>query len=172
MRQNDCREEGVRIGWRIMSDNSAPDLMRVVRFSIALSFAALAGFVGSIRQINPHARFEVDWIVLLAVVGGWFFGRWLSRTFLPEDDQPLSEEDEARRRGRLVKLGFFGLLPCGAILLGLIFLVGDASSGKQVDYFLGFAGAVVFLTALGWLLHRVVRFFDDKPEELPGQKEE
>ena len=156
-----------------MSENSTPDLMRVVRFSIALSFASLAGFMASIRQINPHARFAFDWIVIVALVAGWFFGAWFTRTFLPQDADAIHEEDELKRRARLTKLGFFGLLPCGAILLGMVFLVGDASSAKQYDYFFGFTAAVVFLTALGWILHRVVRFFEEKSEEeVPGDKKD
>jgi hypothetical protein len=154
-----------------MSENSAPDLMRVVRFSIALSFTGLAGFMSSIRQINPHARFEFDWIVVLALGFGWFFGAWFSRTFLPQNADALSEAEERRRRSRLAKLGFFGLLPSGAILMGLVFLVGDASSQKQYDYFLGFALAVVFLTALGWLLHKVVSFFEGKSGEAEDGQE-
>lgn len=145
-----------------MNENSTPDLMKVVRFSIALSFGGLSGFVASIRQINPHARFAFDWIVVLALVAGWFFGSWFVRTFLPLDAETLSAEDEKRRRTRLGKLGFFGLLPCGAILMGMVFLIGDASSEKQYDYFLGFTAAVVFLTALGWILHKVVNFFEEK----------
>jgi len=148
-----------------MSDNLAPDLMKVVRFSIALSFMGLAGFMSSIRQINPHARFEFDWIVVLALGFGWFFGSWFTRAFLPQDADMINEEDDRKRRSRLAKLGFFGLLPSGAILMGLVFLVGDASSKKQYDYFLGFALAVVFLTALGWLLHKVVTFFEGKSND-------
>lgn len=157
------RPDGGRV--RLMSEKSAPDLMKVVRFSLSLSFAGLAGFMSSIRQINPHARFAFDWIVVLALVFGWFFGSWFSKAFLPEESETLSKENEDARRGRLAKLGFFGLLPSGAILMGLVFLVGDASSEKQYDYFIGFALAVVFLTALGWVLHKVVNFFDDKSVE-------
>jgi FtsH-binding integral membrane protein len=156
-----------------MSANSTSDFMRLVRFSIALSFAGLAGFMSSIRQVNPHARFEFDWIVVLALVFGWFFGAWFTKAFLPQDEKAVSEEDDKVRRGRLAKLGFFGLLPSGAILMGLVFLVGDASSKKQYDYFLGFAGAVIFLTVLGWLLHRVVSFFEGMSDaEAPEEKKD
>ncbi len=156
-----------------MSANSASDFMKLVRFSIALSFAGLSGFMSSIRQINPHARFAFDWIVILALVFGWFFGAWFTKAFLPQDEKAVSDEDEKLRRGRLAKLGFFGLLPSGAILMGLVFLVGDASSKKQYDYFLGFAGAVVFLTVLGWLLHKVVNFFEGMSDgEAPEEKKD
>jgi len=156
-----------------MSANSASDFMKLVRFSIALSFAGLSSFMSSIRQINPHARFAFDWIVILALVFGWFFGAWFTKAFLPQDEKAVSDEDEKLRRGRLAKLGFFGLLPSGAILMGLVFLVGDASSKKQYDYFLGFAGAVVFLTVLGWLLHKVVNFFEGMSDgEAPEEKKD
>jgi hypothetical protein len=148
-----------------MSENSTPDLMKVVRFSVSLSLAGLAGFMASIRQINPHARFAFDWIVVLALVFGWFFGAWFCRAIFPVEGEVLSEEEDKRRRSRLSKLGFFGLLPTGAILLGMVFLVGDAPSEKQYAYFQGFAGAVLFLTALGWILYKVVSFFEGKSEE-------
>lgn len=128
--------------------------------------------MASIRQINPHARFAFDWLVVLALVFGWFFGAWICRAFLPAGEEVISEADDKQRRARLSKLGFFGLLPTGAILLGMVFLVGDASSKKQYDYFLGFAGAVVFLTALGWILHKVVRFFEEKSGEGPDERRE
>lgn len=155
-----------------MSENSTPDLMKLVRFSISLSLAGLAGFMASIRQINPQARFAFDWLVVLALIFGWFFGAWFGRTFLPLGDEVVSEQDDETRRSRLSKLGFFGLLPLGAILLGMVFLVGDASSKKQFDYFLGFAGAVVFLTALGWILHKVVNFFEEKSGEAPEERKD
>ncbi len=172
MRGGHCAGGAGKVGCLIMSENSTPDLMKVVRFSIAMSFAALAGFMSSIRQINPHARFEFDWIVVLALVFGGLFGAWFTKAFLPEDADKINEEDELKRRARLTKLGFFGLLPCGSILMGMVFLVGDASSQKRYDYFFGFAGAVVFLTALGWVLHRVVKFFEENSEEHPEERKD
>jgi hypothetical protein len=142
-----------------MNANSTPDLIKVVRFSVAMGFSGLAGFMASIRQINPHARFAFDWIVIVALVVGWLFGYQMCRVVLPVGDAPEHLTDE-KKRSRLIKVCFFGLLPCGVILLGLFTLVKDASNDRQFDYFLGFSGAVVFLTLLGYMLTKVVAFFE------------
>ncbi len=153
-----------------MNTNPAPDLIKVVRFSVAMGFSGLAGFMASIRQINPHARFAFDWIVVVALVLGWFFGYQMCRVVLPSGEAPEQLTDE-KKRSRLAKVCFFGLLPCGVILLGLFTLVRDASNARQLDYFLGFSGAVVFLTLLGYMLTKVVAFFEASSEPTKENKE-
>lgn len=147
-----------------MNENTAPDLLKVVRLSIALGFGGLAGFIASIREVNPHVHFVFDWVVALAIGFGVYFGLLLCRTFLTSTEE-TEQADEKRRKGRMIKLTFFGLLPCGAILMGLIFLVRGASTSRQLDYFVGFAGAVVFLTVLGWVLYRILGFFEQNSED-------
>ena len=142
-----------------MNSNSTPDLIKLVRFSVGMGFSGLAGFMASIRQINPHARFAFDWIVVIALVLGWFFGHQMCRVMLPsgEGTETLSQE---KKRSRIVKICFFGLVPSAAILAGLFALVHDASNQRQWDYFMGFTGAVIFLTLLGYMLTKVVAFFE------------
>jgi len=152
-----------------MNANPAPDLIKVVRFSVAMAFSGLAGFMASIRQINPHARFAFDWIVVVALVLGWFFGHQMCRVVLPAGEVPEVLTDE-KKRNRLAKACFFGLLPCGVILIGLFTLVHDAPNGRQFDYFLGFSGAVVFLTLLGYMLTKVVAFFEASSEPTDEDK--
>jgi len=75
--------------------------------------------------------------------------------------EPLTDE---KKRNRLAKVCFFGLLPSGVILAGLFTLVGGSSNTHRFDYFLGFTGAVIFLTLLGYMLTKVVAFFEASSE--------
>ena len=148
------------------SGNPTPDLRSVAAPGCAaISVAALAGLLGSIRQLNPALVLRMDAITLgLALLGGlagWRLGRELGRL----GRGSTGRQGVPGRDGRAVRLGF-GLLGV-ALLAGFGVAVFGLPASRRWDMVGGALLAVLVLGLGGLGLWRLSRIFGrpDDPAE-------
>lgn len=130
----------------------------VVKFASALSLGIMAGFIAAVRQVNPELRYAFDWIVVLAGVVTaalvWWFCAWA-----------LNAEAKADAGGQITRkhwrwLGWFALITLSGTALGFVLAVIPLSPERRSDIIQGTGMAIVFLTILGFIYWRVMRFFE------------
>lgn len=122
------------------------DFEKLVVWVSTFSIAALAGFLASIKQINPAVRFQFSALSVIA----FFVGGALTFVFLRSVLSPTK-----KHRALLV------LIVAVAALLGYFaFGIKNVSSENRRDVTIGTAAAVAVLAFLGWVLWRVSRFFE------------
>lgn len=119
---------------------------KLVIWVSTFSIAALAGFLASIKQINPAVSFQFSALSVIA----FFVGGTLTFVFVHSVLSP-----NKKHRALLV------LIVAVAALLGYFaFGIKNVSSENRMDVTVGTAIAVAVLAFLGWVLWRVSRFFE------------
>jgi len=128
------------------------DFLRVVKYGSALGLAGTAAFVASIRQLNPVARFELDWIVAVAfvvtgagVITGWklLFG----------------EGDTARApQGRRFAVAAF--LLGSATVASFAWSLKDLSPEKRNQVAIGALTGLAAVSVVGVIVWRLVCFLE------------
>lgn len=130
------------------SENSrqSRDFEKLVIWTSTFSIAVLAGFLASIKQVNPAVRFQFSALSVIA----FFVGGALTFVFVRSVLSP-----NKKRRALLV------VIVAVAALLGYFaFGIKNVSSENRRDVTIGTALAVAVLAFLGWVLWRVSRFFE------------
>jgi hypothetical protein len=129
------------------------DFLRVVKYGSALGLAGTAAFVASIRQLNPVARFELDWIVAVAfivtgvaVIAGWklVFGD--------------GREDAPAPRGRRFALA--ALLLGVATVASFAWSLKDLSPEKRNQVATGSLIGLAAVSVVGIIVWRLVCFLE------------
>lgn len=119
---------------------------KLVVWTSTFSIAVLAGFLASIKQVNPAVRFQFSALSVIAL----FVGGALTFVFLRSVLSP-----NKKRRALLV------MIVAVAALLGYFaFGIKNVSSENRRDVTIGTAIAVAVLAFLGWVLWRISKFFE------------
>ena len=124
----------------------ARDFEKLVVWVSTFGIAVMAGFLASIRQINPSVHFEFSVATVLAFIAGGILTLLFLRFILAGN---------IRRRG-LIVVGVAIALVLGYFLMG----ISHVSPDSRRDVTIGTIIAVCVLSFVGWLLWRVSRFFE------------
>jgi hypothetical protein len=122
------------------------DFEKLVVWISALSIAVMAGFLASLKQVNPTIQFRFS---LLSVVAG-IAGGVLTVLFLR-----VVLHGNKRHRALLVVIAAIV-----SVLGYFLFGIKNASRENRLDVTIGTALALAALSFVGWLLWCVVRFLD------------
>lgn len=122
------------------------DFEKLVLWASSFSIAVLAGFLASIKQVNPAVQFRFSALSAVAFV----LGGVLTAVFLR-----LVLRSNSRRRALFV---FGAAVACviGYFLMGL----KNAPQENRRDMTIGTVIAVAVLSFVAWLLWRVSRFLE------------
>ena len=128
------------------------DFQKLVVWASSFSMAVLAGFLGSLKQVNPAILVRFDAVSAVAFV----LGGIITAIFLR-----IVMKANKRRRGVLV---------VGAAILSVLgyftLAIKDTAHENRSDVMVGTAIAVAVLSCVAFVLWRLTRFFEaDKPED-------
>lgn len=134
-------------------------LIWVVQISSALSLGVLAGLLYSVKAVNPVIRFEVSFATgvafALAAVASVCFWHVVFKLQGSEGNG-----DVAGNRRHKARLWLLAALLAVSLVFAFIYPLKDFSSEKVKDISFGAALALCFLTVLGLIFWRVVRFLE------------
>lgn len=119
---------------------------KLVIWTSTFSIAALAGFLASIKQVNPAVLFQFSALSVIA----FFVGGALTFVFV----RSVLNANKKRRTLLVV------IVTVAALLGYFAFGIKNVSSENRRDVTIGTAIAVAVLALLGWVLWRVSRFFE------------
>ncbi|HLX72163.1 MAG TPA: hypothetical protein VKV04_21300 [Verrucomicrobiae bacterium] len=139
------------------ADKDSRDFEKLVIWVSTLSIAVMAGFLASIKQINPAVQFQFTIFSVFAFVAGGGLTAIFLRFIL---------------KGNKSRKGLLVVAVAIACVLGY-FLIGikHVSSDNRQDVIIGTAAAVIVLSFLGFVLWRMTRFFEsDQQENRDGDK--
>jgi peptidoglycan/LPS O-acetylase OafA/YrhL len=130
--------------------NDERDFEKLVIWVSTFSIAVMAGFLASIKQVNPAVQFRFSIFSVLAFIAGGALTALFLRFILNGN------------RGRK------GLLVVGvaiACVLGYFFIaIRDVPPDTRRDVTVGTVAAVIVLSFLAFVLWRVTRFFESDPQ--------
>lgn len=132
------------------------DLLTVVKFSSAFSLGTMAAFICSIREVNPHLRFALDFVTALAFVLGVGLSWALWRALLES-----SLENPRTRRW----IGFLLGVVVAGTLAGYGYAIASLPQGRFREMVIGTTAAVIVLSLLGTLFWKVARSFESEESD-------
>lgn len=137
-----------------MNDNER-DLQKVVKYSSAFCLALGAGFVASIKQINPTARFQIDILSIAVTVltGATVLGGW--KLVFGSGDADASD-NKTRGRRIAAAAALFMLATIGAFA----FALKDLSPEKRNQVATGALTGLAAVAVLGTVIWRLIRFLE------------
>jgi hypothetical protein len=127
----------------------------VIKWSVTFCVGGMAGFIASIRQVNPTIVFRFDWLTALALIVGCGMG-WLFWRVIPGDD-----DQRKSGRSKWLPLGLWVAALCGMMLAGFAYGMKDISGEKQREMYIGTGMAFLVLAFVGFLFWRSVKYFED-----------
>jgi FtsH-binding integral membrane protein len=122
------------------------DFEKLVMWVSALSIAVMAGFLASLKQVNPAIQFRFSILSVVACVAGGALAVLFFRIVL---------HGNKRHRALLVVIAAIV-----SVLGYFMFGIKNASRENRLDVTIGTAIALAALSFVGWLLWCVVRFLD------------
>ena len=128
------------------------DFEKLVMWVCSLSIGVMAGFLASLKQVNPAIQIRFSAATVIAFVTGGILTALFLRAVL---------RAEKRRRAVLVVAAAI------ACMLGY-FLIGikDTSHENRSDVTIGTIAAVIVLSGVAFVLWRVGKFFEaDQPDD-------
>lgn len=136
----------------------------VARVASVICFAGMAGFLYSVKQVNPVL--EMEWgfgTLVMTVIGGWL--AWILWNMAA---QLVSEGTELQHRRRVKNLA---LLSGGVFLVMLIswaVAIKDVRRAMLLEILQGTSLALFVLAGIGFVLYRLVRWLEsEKPNNEP-----
>ena len=148
------------------SPKSEHDFLRLVQWAGAGSLGLTAGFVESIKSVNPTVRFELSlWTLLVsaAVAGAsWYVAERAFFRALAEGRKPPVK----------LVVGFVALLSVGTVA-GFVLALRGVSTERRHDVAVGTLWAVMTLSIVGYAFWKVVQFLerDAAKTDAEAQKE-
>jgi Na+/proline symporter len=128
------------------------DFEKLVVWVSTACIAVMAGFLASLKQVNPAIQFRFDAVSVVAFILGGVLTTIFLRVVLKADK---------RRRALLVVVAAV-VCVLGYFLLG----IKDTASENRSDVTIGAAIAVAVLSCVALVLWRLTRFFEaDEPED-------
>lgn len=146
------------------NDNSHNDrgLVWVVQLSSALSLGTLAALLYSIKAVNPQIQFQPSLASLvafaLAAADSVLFWHVVFRL---NSEEP-GRQDAPHRRRKI----WLAVLAAGlglALVVAFVYPLKDFTEEKVFEVGLGALIALAFLSVLGFLFWRVVRYLESEP---------
>lgn len=132
---------------------SEHDFLRLVQWAGAGSLGLTAGFVESIKSVNPTVRFELSlWTLLVcaAVAGAsWYVAERVFFRALAEGRKPPVK----------LVVGFVVLLSVGTIT-GFVLALRGVSTERRHDVAVGTVWALLALGIVGFAFWKVVQFLE------------
>ncbi len=132
---------------------SEHDFLRLVQWAGAGSLGLTAGFVESIKSVNPTVRFELSlWTLLVsaAVAGAsWYVAERAFFRALAEGRKPPVK----------LVVGFVALLSVGTVA-GFVLALRGVSTERRHDVAVGTLWAVMTLSIVGFAFWKVVQFLE------------
>lgn len=123
---------------------------KLVMWVSSLSIAAMAGFLASLKQVNPVIRIQFSVLTVVAFVLGGVIMALFLRIVLHGN----------KRHRAFIVVAAAVLAMLGYFLLGL----RSASPQNRDDMIIGTVAAVIVLSCVAFVLWRVGRYFEsDKP---------
>ncbi len=145
--------------------NSELAFLKLMRGSLALSFAGLAALIVAIEEINPTFRFKIDASVLgaafLAGIVTWVLGnRWIHRITVDPSHPDFSLR---QAKGTLAAIVIATIVTFG-------YFLKDLPPSTLKDMTIGSSVAIVVLLLFAALIWRVTCFLRDPESEIdvPG----
>lgn len=128
------------------------DFEKLVIWTSTFSIGVLAGFLASIKQVNPAVHFQFSVLSVVAFLLGGALTFLFLRSVLGKN---------TRHRALLVAIA-----AVAAVLGYFAFGIRHVSSDNRRDVTIGTAIALVVLSFVGWLIWRVAKFFEsDQPND-------
>jgi Na+/proline symporter len=128
------------------------DFEKLVVWVSTACIAVMAGFLASLKQVNPAIQFRFDAVSVVAFILGGVLTTIFLRVVLKAD----------KRRRALLVVGAAVVCVLGYFLLG----IKDTASENRSDVTIGAAIAVAVLSCVALVLWRLTRFFEaDEPED-------
>lgn len=135
------------------SPKSEHDFLRLVQWAGAGSLGLTAGFVESIKSVNPTVRFELSLWTLLALVAvtgtSWYVAERVFFRAMAEGRKPPVK----------LAVGLTVLLTVGTIA-GFVLALRGVSSERRHDMAVGTLWAVMALSVVGFAFWKVVQFLE------------
>jgi peptidoglycan/LPS O-acetylase OafA/YrhL len=122
------------------------DFEKLVIWVSTLSIAVMAGFLASIKQVNPALQFRFSIFSVLAFIAGGALTAFFLRFVL---------------KGNKSKKGLLVVGVAIACVIGYFFIaIRHVPPDTRRDVTIGTAAAVAVLSFLGFILWRMTRFFE------------
>ncbi|HXS69584.1 MAG TPA: hypothetical protein VN761_12125 [Candidatus Polarisedimenticolia bacterium] len=126
------------------------DFQKLVLWVSSLSIAAMAGFLASLKQVNPTIQFRFSVGTVIAFVAGGILTALFLKFVLRAD----------KRRRPILVVAAVVLCVLGYFLIG----IKDTSNENRSDVIIGTIAAVIVLSFVALVLWRLAQFFEsDKP---------
>ena len=122
------------------------DFEKLVVWLSALSIAVMAGFLASLKQVNPAVQLRFSALSVVACIAGGVLTVLFLRVVL---------HGNKRHRALLVVI-----VAIASVLGYFLFGIKNASPENRLDVTIGTALALAALSFVGWLLWCVVRFLE------------
>jgi peptidoglycan/LPS O-acetylase OafA/YrhL len=132
------------------------DFEKLVMWVCSLSIGAMAGFLASLKQVNPAIQIRFSVATVIAFVAGGILTALFLRVVL---------RAEKRRRTLLVVAAAI-VCVLGYFLIG----IKDTSHENRSDVTIGTVAAVIVLSGVAFVIWRVGKFFesDTPPDQNNG----
>ena len=132
------------------------DLLRVIRFSSALSLGLMAALLFSVKQVTPDLRCELSAGSGIAFLVGATFS-WLFWRVVFKVDKPGKRTGPGKRR---VLFAALSVLLSLATVAAFVFALKGVGNEKLREIIQGTLLAVFALAGVGFLLWRIARFLE------------
>ena len=130
------------------------DFEKLVIWVSTFSIAVMAGFLASIKQVNPAVEFRFSVFSVIAFIAGGALTALFLRFVL---------------KGKKSKRGLLVVGVAIACVLGYFFIgIKHVSGDNRRDVTIGTAIAVAVLSFLGWVLWRISRFLESEQQRNRG----
>ncbi|HAV62783.1 MAG TPA: hypothetical protein DCY13_10495 [Verrucomicrobiales bacterium] len=129
-------------------------LKLVIQRALGLSLGAMAGFIASVRQVNPEIVFRLDWRTVLATL----FGAWMGLIFWRVI--PGERSTGSRGLNRWLPLILWLGVMTGGTLFGFAYGMKDLSGPKVREMLAGTGLAFIVVTVFSLIVWRIGRFFE------------
>jgi hypothetical protein len=145
-------------------DPSRPknDLLRIAGFSTALGLGFMAASVQAYTWDAAGLRFRFSLFTVIAFVAGalvgWYYWRTVSQMIYANENGTPPE-----RRAGARKFTIFSILLFAFAIGSYVYRLRLVPSGKAAEVAEGLVMAFVAIGIVGFLLWRVVRFFEKEP---------
>ena len=125
---------------------------RLAGFASSFSMGAVAGFIASIKQINPTLEFQLSLLTILSFIGCFGVTWWVHNVIF---DEKTDSMDPRRRKKTIL---FFGVTSMLAVMSCMGFALKGISQNKLKDVSFGVVIAALFISIAAFFFFKVVGF--------------
>ena len=147
-----------------MSETKPPiSFLQLARHASSLSCAVAAGFLYSLKRVNPALELELGVGSLVAAVFGWWMSVFLWRQALAlAARRAQGEDDQALRRQQWALYGAATLL-LGSMMLCYLFALKDVRGSALLQVLQGTGLALLVIAGICVVMVRIIRLLNLNP---------